>query len=186
MRNGQPKTVRKGGLYDPVAQSIRNEQQADAMPTVDEVRAERRKRMAADGCLVCGEDDPDVLTEVRVPLSFCRYDQHPRKPFETDVFCPEHRRPSKVLKRARMVQQARREGADALGIYSCGAVQTASWERPDDDALARRMGPTMADRDFDDLRMMTKDRIGQPPSLPAFHVGRRCGAELVEVIKLTD
>lgn len=177
--------IKKGGLNDPVAQSIRNQQNADAAPSADEVRAEHRKRLANEGCQVCDEDDPDVLNQVRVPLTFCGNDQAPRKPFEEIVLCDEHRRPSKVLKRARMVQEARNAGADVLAVYSCGATLTASWDVPDDDVIAQRTGRRSQGFDFDSARFRTKVRVGgDPPKVQALHVGRGCGAELTEVIHL--
>lgn len=172
-------------MRDDVAQNIRNQQNADAAPSPSEVRERHRERLANDGCLVCQEDDPDRLMLKRVPRSFCSNDQHPRKPFDTVVFCDEHQRPSKTLKRAKMVQDARNRDADVLAIYKCGATLTASWDVPDADALARK-DPWLADREFSDLRLQTKLRIADPPRVPTFHAGRGCGAELTDVIHLND
>lgn len=173
--------IQKGGMNDPVAQSIRAEQQTDAMPSAAEAKREHRRNLAKKGCQVCGEDDPGELQRVRIPMAFCGNDQPPKQPFKSVVFCDEHARSASTLKRARIVQQARNDDADVVVIYDCGATVTTSWDRPDDDGLARR-SPRLAEANWDDLRTETKLRVGQPPSIPAFHVGRGCGATIDEVI----
>jgi hypothetical protein len=173
--------IRIGGPRDPVAQSIRREQQADAAPSAAEANESHRRRLAAKGCLVCGEDDPDRLQMVQVPPAICTNGQQPPQRLDHTVLCDEHERPAKVLKRARMVQNARNSDADVLAVYGCGATLTASWDVPDDGELKRR-NPRLDVDDLDDLGLLTKVNIATPPSVRAIHVGRGCGAELTEVI----
>lgn len=183
MRGRDP--IRKGGPRDPVAQEIRRQQNQAAAPSAEEVKAERQRKLAKEGCEVCGCDDPTNLHGLRVPYAFCGNGQAPREPFERVVLCDEHFRPAGVLARARMVQRARRKGADALAVYECGATVTASWDAPDEEALRERMGPRMdGDTTFDDLRLRSKLQVVGPPEVPVFHTGRGCGAKLAEVILL--
>lgn len=176
-----PDPDRKGGPNDPVAQSIRNEQRADAAPTASEVKAEHLKRLSRKGCQVCGEDDPSRLDMVRIPLSICSNGQQPDKPFKEAVFCQEHRRDGSTLKRARMIQSARTDDADILVVYECGATDTASWTPP----TGTQDRPDRSD-EFANADTHRKVMIGgEPPTVPAIHVGRgRCGAPIKEVIEV--
>lgn len=167
MRDDPP--IRTGGPNDPVAQTIRREQQRDAMPSASEVKAEHARRLSKEGCQVCGEDDASRLQEVRIPLAFCDDGQVPDRPFDPVVFCDEHARPPSVLHRARLVQRARNADADVLALYACGAYQFASEDR--EDAAKAQQGPYA---------------LAMPPSIQVdvYHHGRPCGAMLEEVVPI--
>lgn len=59
----------KGSHSDPVAESIRAEQNAAAAPTPEEARKKSRQALANDGCYnnECGETDPDNLIRTMKP-----------------------------------------------------------------------------------------------------------------------
>jgi hypothetical protein len=175
--------ITTGGINDPVAESIRNEQQHDAMPSADEAKQTHRRILSSRGCLVCGIDDADALELVRIHDAFCRNDLYSQHPFDSVVLCDEHVRPTDVLERATLVQAARHDDADVVAVYECGATQTASWGVPDDVEL-ERLNPRLDAGDFDELQAGTKVRVASPPSIPVVHVGRGCGAGLDDVIRL--
>lgn len=161
-------SIRKGGLRDPVAQSIRNEQQRDAAPSKEEAKRMHREYLAEEGCEVCQEDDPDRLQVVMLDhFPDCPATQHPglsHDPPQT-VLCDEHERPSSVLARSRRVQQARNQDLAAyLVIYGCGTGATADYSEPDPD------------------NPYPPDRRREHPSAP---VECRCGAVISEVIDVT-
>lgn len=123
---------------DPVAQAIRREQQADARPSKEEVKQLHRDHLAHRGCLVCGIDDPDRLTMVRVQrFPKCSAWGQPRHEPDTAVLCDEHRRPGRVLARAREYQNARKDpDCNWLVRYGCGTI-----EHVDDADLSNPDGP---------------------------------------------
>jgi hypothetical protein len=126
--------TKTGGLNDPVAQSIRAEQNADAAPSPEEAKREHRRWMADKGCQVCGEDDPDNLRTVQYEtIHVCPHDQAPPEPFDTTVFCDEHVRSTAEFERAHLVQQGRNGPNDFLILYDCGNVGSARRPDPDPD-----------------------------------------------------
>lgn len=117
--------IKKGGLRDPVARSIRNEQNRDAAPTKEEVEAMHNKKLAEKGCLVCGEDDPENLKMYQHPWfpSCSALQVPPLDRFEPKVFCHEHYRSPKTLARAELFRKAWDHDALGVVLYECGASE---------------------------------------------------------------
>lgn len=113
---------RPGDVDDPVADSIRREQQADAMPTAEEAKADHRNFLASEGCRECGEDDPDELGTYMPETHDCSARQQPPAgQVEMVVYCEDcaETRPSYRERTA-----AKLEADDRLGIlFACGAFE---------------------------------------------------------------
>lgn len=60
--------------------NIRAERNRDVMPSPEEARRERRDYLAREGCVRCGEDDPDQLEARDPPGPDCPRIQSPPKP----------------------------------------------------------------------------------------------------------
>lgn len=164
----RPNPGRKGGPHDPVAQNIRNEQMRDAAPSPKEHREKHRKRLAGEGCEVCGEDDPDRLGFVYTYYPPCAAVQLPPDGPDGRVFCDEHRRSNRELWWARRVGQARDHNAVAIAEYACGSVEYATY----DPETPRANDPEVTS--WDDI----------PPShrpIPEVPIRCRCGKLLDEV-----
>lgn len=171
--------IRKGGLNDPVAQSIRNEQQRDAAPSAKEVREMERRHLAKNGCEVCDVSNPNHLTEVYVPIpGLCRNGQTPDRMVDETTLCDEHWRPGKTLGRAWLVQKARNQDADYLVTYTCGGVDMAYWNYPDESA------PTQ--QEFDEMPARERLFLTSPPEVSVIHGKRDCAAPIDEVVTLDE
>lgn len=122
MRGSGRDGIKKGGINDPVAQSIRNEQNRDAMPSKEEVEAEHQRFLSENGCEVCDESDPENLKAHPGPyLPSCSATQTPPlDQYEPDVFCHEHYRSPKTIWEANMFRRAWKESAVAVAFYECG------------------------------------------------------------------
>jgi hypothetical protein len=122
---------RKGGPEDDVANNIRAQQQADAMPSASEAKAEHMKHLSDEGCEVCGEDDPAVLEEVYKPMHNCPDHQAPPRP-ETTVRCEEHTTSSEELREQDIQATADElEPNTALVVYECDIYYTVEGTDPE-------------------------------------------------------
>jgi|GEM_PF-5463959 len=162
---------RKGGPMDDVANNIRAEQMADAAPSAAEAEEMHRDFLREEGCLVCGESDPDELTVVMASTGHnCKAHQYPGYP-DPSVFCTEHERPGSVLGRAKLVQRARNNGAVAMAVFDCGMISYAQMpEVPES-----RKGPGF--ETWSDV----------PPShrpIPEVDIRCRCGSGIDEIVYL--
>lgn len=156
-------------VHDPVAQSIRNEQRADAAPTAEEHRRNHRQSLANRGCIACDCDDPDELNQVRYETFHgCANDQHPSDPWETVVFCDEHLRSPAELERAHLIQSARTApGSRWLVIYDCGHTETVEQ-------------PTEAE-----FEKTHPHAVPYAPSVAIVHRGRgNCDEPIAEIVDL--
>lgn len=158
-----------GGIDDPVAQNIRREQNLAAAPSKAETEALHRKHLASEGCRDCGEDDPDELVRVAVPLPACSAVQRPNDPYYVTCFDCDDGTES-VRERALTSAQAvadkdERQRVHGVLQYHCGRCYTATTEL--DDIGGGNYYP---------------DSRG-PPTAP---VECRCGAALDEYIPIAD
>lgn len=175
---------RTGGPMDDVAQNIRNEQMADAMPSAEEAKREHRRWLADKGCLVCGEDDPDALTTVTRPLHECGYHQHPPRGPEQLVFCEEHARPGETLWRARAIQKARkRDGVIAVVIYECRITEYVDAPEPQTMEVKEQVG---WDDAGDPIYETVETLHPYERPRPTAPIECRCGAALEEVVWLDE
>lgn len=128
---------RPGDFGDPVADNIRREMQADAMPTKEEVEADHRRFLAEHGCRECGEADPDAL-EARFPETHnCPALQQP-DPETPLVYCDAcyAERPSRHERIT-----AKLDADDRLGLlFACGNYEFVEDADPSE-ADAPYLGP---------------------------------------------
>lgn len=175
--------IKKGGPRDPVAQSIRNEQMRDAAPSAEEAKRMFEKRLSDEGCIVCGEDDPDNLNLIQWGPHQCSAHQHPGKPRET-VMCDEHERHGSELRRARVFKRARDRDATAVVFYNCLITEYAVPPEPNTETIKRQVG-----WDEDDNPMYEEQEVEIPrrhlprPEVP---VKCRCGEGIKEIVYLDD
>lgn len=175
---------RKGGPMDDVAQNIRAEQNADAMPSPEEAKRQHRQWMADEGCQVCGEDDPDALTTVAVTMHKCSRHQHPPGPPELLVFCEEHARPSQTLWRARIIQKARkRDDTVAVAIYECRIIEYVEEPEPKTVEVEEVVD---WDDDGDPIYEMVEKAQPYSAPRPSAHIVCGCGADLEEIVRLDN
>lgn len=118
--------IKKGGIRDPVAQSIRNEQNRDAAPNPEEAEEMKRKHLASEGCRECGEDDPDELDYHAPRTHDCPARQKRYEPVVLCDDCAEDRLPFREF----VVERAREQGSDVVVFYECDATQWRSFSRP--------------------------------------------------------
>lgn len=150
------RSTQKGGLGDDVAQNIRAEMNRDAMPSEEEVRAERRHHLAEEGCKVCGEDDPENLRTQMPHTHSCPAVQSPR--VEPEVVCDEHEGDAREAWLADEKERLNRENAAALVVYECDITVTVT----EDDGDESEVPP-------------------QYREAPSVSVACRCGAEIDEI-----
>lgn len=127
-----PDPYRKGGPHDDVANNIRQEQNRDAMPSKEEMQADHRRMLSAEGCKICGEDDPDVLHAVHPWAHPCPGIQNP--PGDPVVYCDEHldQRPTLAAWKVRQTKVAmRNDETEALVWYECGMCADAAYPTAD-------------------------------------------------------
>lgn len=165
-----------GGPHDDVARNIENEQMRDAAPSPEQAQEQRRQRLAGEGCLVCGEDDPDELRHVGRHHAACPTRQPARYTMgDLRVFCDEHARSSRELWWAGIVKRARGDpDAQAVVVYGCDHVEYVSMPEFNADAYT-----DPAVDGWDDL----------PPThrpIPSAHIECRCGAQIADVRHVTD
>jgi len=178
--------IKKGGLRDPVARSIRNEQNRDAMPSKEEVEAEHKRFLSEKGCLVCGESDPENLKAHQMPyLPSCSAVQHPpHDRYEPDVFCHEHYRSPKTIWEANMFKRAWDREALGVAFYECGSVEFVEEPEPETHTVKQQVGR-------DDEGNPVYEEVEQPvqrrfPPRPEIHARCRCGSNLKEVRWLSE
>lgn len=123
---------------DDVARNIRNEQMRDAMPSQEEVRAEHRKHLASEGCHICGEDDPDKLTEETPIVHSCSAYQSP--PYDRDyanVICKDGHTSREARWWHAQQVQTDHDGKPTV-VYECRITEDA--KRPEQDDVLTRHG----------------------------------------------
>jgi len=155
-------------IQDPVAQSIRNEQMADAAPSAEEHRREHRKHLASNGCAVCDTEDPDKLTEIRYNIvHYCSTMQQPPQHTTTVILCDEHERSSSELSEAHFYRTVYDTVSDAVLVahYSCGHYEV-------------RGPPTEYDYPHAGFE--------STPGVPTVHAERGCGGRLETIEYLGD
>lgn len=117
---------RKGGPHDDVANNIRNQTQADGMPSAEEVAAERREYLAEKGCKVegCDEDDPDNLHQQHPHTHSCKAQQqgHPRP----DVVCEDHAGNQREEWLEDKKEALKRDDVEALIVYECDSTRVVT------------------------------------------------------------
>lgn len=171
---------RKGGLEDDVANNIRAQQQADAMPTASEAKAEYMKYLSEEGCEVCGKDDPTVLDLVHKPTHNCPTHQTPPGP-STIVRCEEH-----MVSTAELREQEIQATADelepntALVVYECNIYYTVEGTEPEPIVDEVQVGWD------DDDNPIYEERVIAPPQRSSEHrpqldAACRCGAPIADV-----
>lgn len=115
-----------GDFNDPVAQSIRNQQNRDAAPSKEEVEQKHRDWLTNEGCYICGEDDPDKLSQEMPVIHNCKGRQQPRP--DPRVVC-EDRHPSRRQRwRYGLFEKAIRKDAVAVAIYECDLYEIVTVE----------------------------------------------------------
>ena len=118
-----------GGLGDPVAQSIRAEQNMDAMPSPEEIHRDRK-------CDHCEQRGPDVSRRKLVMATECPARQTPDRPFELLCDECEAERPTKDEKLVQKVN--RRLKIDRLGDpvaishFECGGYHFVTEPEPEE------------------------------------------------------
>lgn len=131
---------RKGGPHDDVANNIRAQQNADAVPSAEEARAIEQRALSDAGCQAegCDEDDPDKLDRQSPVMHNCSAYQSGEPRFE--VMCDEHITPVKERRQAQV-----QEKADGTGIiqvlFSCGVTESATREQEELDDRGHPMFP---------------------------------------------
>lgn len=155
-------------VHDPVAQSIRNEQMADAAPTPDEHRREHRTHLASEGCEVCEEDDPDKLQDIRYEVvHYCSMIQQPPEHTATVILCDEHERSSTELTEAHFYKCVYENEPDAelVAHYSCGHYEV-------------RGPPTEHNHPYAGFESV--------PEVPTVHTTDGCGGRLERIEHIGD
>lgn len=112
-----------GDIGDPVADSIRREQNMDARPSADEVEQEHRAYLKREGCHVCGEDDPDVLEIEHRARPSCPAVQTPPNAPPQRVVCEDHAVGAKQWRWNHITDRAEGRDAVAVAVYECGSVE---------------------------------------------------------------
>lgn len=155
--------------------NIRREQQADAMPSAEEAKAEHRNHLRREGCRECGETNPDKLDMRYIRYPNCKALQTPPDP--TIVLCDEcaANRPSL---REQTIQKAlkRRKNHDpgpqdekgkliAVTFFECQNTEYVHEPRINDG---------------------TGQYFPHPHAEPTSAIRCRCGSHLDEVVYLAD
>lgn len=168
--------------HDDVAHNIRSQQQADAMPSAEEAKAEHRNYLRREGCADCEESDPDALDVRFINFPSCRAYQEPRDP--TVVLCDDCHEARPTL-RERAIEKAieineRYDDPDrpdpkrgnkndgkiiAIVFYGCETWEFAHQPLIDDG---------------------TGDKYPHPHAQAVAPIECRCGSVISEVGKLSD
>lgn len=150
--------IKKGGLGDPVAQSIRAEQNRDAAPTPEEAQRMHDDFLSSEGCKVCGEDDPDKLNAVAPHMHSCSGHQAPPAP-EPEVYCDDHKRGSREIWLQRQLEDLRKDDVVSVVIYECDIARTVTEPEPETIEVEKMVG---RDDDGKGVYEMKEVPHGQP------------------------
>lgn len=111
---------------DDVARNIRREQQADAMPSKEEVEASHQNYLEGEECSRCGDSRTDKLQVVTPSFPPCPAIQHP--PDAHTVLCSDCADDRETF-RERGIKQARDQGlTPAIVFYECGNYEFVTTE----------------------------------------------------------
>lgn len=172
-------------FYDPVARSIQNEQNRDAMPSRQEIR---RKAEEDRQCDKCGEYKATAKRRERV-LPDCPAIQHPRDP--TRILCWECADARDTLVERAIENAQQRNSADyyeativAVAMYECGRSEYV--EEPE--------APTMEVEEQVGWNYKTGEPITETVEVEHPHADARpsapieceCGAALDDVHRLDE
>lgn len=175
-----------GDIGDPVADSIRAEQNRDAMPT-----AEERARMAAKDrtCENCDVTASDVESRSLI-FPDCPSIQHPPKPFE--MLCDECAESRQSLEESAL-ERARDHNDDnyheteivAVAFFECGrSYQVEKPEVPTTE-VERQVGwDDETDEPITEMVEMKEPR--QYPTRAEVPIECDCGADLADIQRLED
>lgn len=127
---GRDDGLSPGDIGDPVADNLRAEMNRDAAPSKEEAERQARNHLAREGCVDCGEDDPDRLHMAMPDLPSCPMIQVPRDP--SFVICDDCSR-DRLSARGRVLKQARDQdeydedvAVDGVVFYECGNHEIAT------------------------------------------------------------
>lgn len=164
-------TPQTGGVNDPVAQNIRNQQNRDAMPTQKEAKAAARKALASKGCSECGEDDPDVLDQYHPLQPSCSARQQRHEPVILCDDCHENRETlrERALRRAREKDDDQEENILAVAFYGCDV-----WRYVEEPTIDMGNGEEIPASE-------APPHVGERPTAP---IECRCGSELDDIVYL--
>jgi hypothetical protein len=165
-----------GDIDDPVARSIRNEQNQAARPTREEARRMSERALRERGCDKCSTNDPDALNRVGILSPDCPEIQHPPEPFS--ILCDEHldeRADNYVDSR---LAEIRRGNSDAAVVYTCGIVKGRTFQAPQME-IETQVGVD----DHGDAITETK-KVAEPRSMAnaTARLRCRCGAGIDRVV----
>lgn len=125
---------------DDVARNIRNQQRNAARPSKEEVERMHRKHLADEGCHLCGEDDPEKLTDEYAVAHNCPAHQSPyggrggRDP--SRVVCTEGHLSATARWWWKQQHRADEQGTP-LVVYDC---RVTNWASPPTEGKTRTRG----------------------------------------------
>lgn len=155
-----PDPEKPGDFGDPVADSIRQEQNRDAMPSQEEARQEHRRYLSSEGCRYCGEEDPDTLSTMYYPQPSCDAIQ---KRVREMVVCEDCTDKVPTVKE-NVMDSVDESEEDAVVIYDCGNHSTG----------------TTGEAELDSYQPSP----GGPPNNIVVNLVCRCGALAEDIIYL--
>lgn len=170
---------RKGGIHDPVAQSIRNEQNRDAAPSPEEAEQEHRRFLESEGCRFCGETDPDKLDSTMFVRAHCPRQQNP---YERIVYCddcgfdPEEHRWNIRMDKVR-------EEHVAIIVYECDSWNYIEEPKPPTTMVKTQVG---YDENDDPIYEEQEMELPERPTPKGRILCEHCGSHIKEVRYLDE
>lgn len=134
MRDHYSGPKKPGDWDDPVARSIRSEQNRDAAPTREEAMADHRRHLRSTGCKNCDENDPDNLGNYTIKEPPCPGVQPHPDPFVVLCEdCADDRETlrERAVRKATARAEAGRHDTVAVALYECGSFEYV--EKPEYD-----------------------------------------------------